>query len=64
MPCTFAACTSYADLKCMQDMGMTYAELGMYGRLRKLARCGPVSMLRSLLVTWRHQCGPFPNSWP
>ena len=35
---------------------MTYAELGVYGRLRKLARCGPVSMLRQLLVTWRHLC--------
>lgn len=41
-----------------QDMGMTYAELGMYGRLRKLARCGPVSMLRQLLVLWRGQCVP------
>ena len=26
------------------DMGMTYAELSQYGRLRKLLRCGPVSM--------------------
>jgi hypothetical protein len=26
------------------DMGMTYEELGMYGRLRKIFRCGPVSM--------------------
>lgn len=39
-----------------QDMGMSYAELGVYGRLRKLARCGPVSMLRQLLVLWRDQC--------
>lgn len=26
------------------DMGMTYAELSLYGRLRKIMRCGPVSM--------------------
>ena len=41
-----------------QDMGMSYAELGVYGRLRKLSRCGPVSMLRQLLVLWRDQCVP------
>ena len=41
-----------------QDMGMTYAELGIYGRLRKIARCGPVSMLRQLLALWRDQCAP------
>ena len=26
------------------DMGMTYAELSLFGRLRKIMRCGPVSM--------------------
>ena len=26
------------------DMGMSYADLAQYGRLRKIARCGPVSM--------------------
>lgn len=26
------------------EMGMSYEELGFYGRLRKLSRCGPVSM--------------------
>ncbi|KAL7566189.1 hypothetical protein ACA910_011263 [Epithemia clementina (nom. ined.)] len=35
-----------------EDMGMTYAELGMYGTLRKLARCGPVSMFRKLCSIW------------
>lgn len=35
------------------DMGMTYEELGIYGRLRKIGRCGPVSMFRRLLVEWR-----------
>ena len=28
-------------------------ELGIYGRLRKVARCGPVLMFRRLLVLWR-----------
>lgn len=36
-----------------QDMGMTYEELGIYGRLRKLSRCGPVSMFSQLLVLWK-----------
>jgi len=36
------------------DMGMTYEELGYFGRLRKISRCGPVSMFRKLLVTWSH----------
>jgi NH3-dependent NAD+ synthetase len=36
-----------------QDMGMTYEELSIYGRLRKLSRCGPVSMFRRLLVLWK-----------
>ena len=26
------------------DMGMSYADLAQYGRLRKIVRCGPVSM--------------------
>ncbi|GAB0498213.1 hypothetical protein MMPV_009554, partial [Pyropia vietnamensis] len=28
------------------DMGCTYAELGVFGRLRSLGRCGPVAMFR------------------
>ena len=35
------------------DMGMTYDELSVFGRLRKVSRCGPVSMYRSLLASWR-----------
>ncbi|KAL3938513.1 MAG: hypothetical protein SGBAC_006593 [Bacillariaceae sp.] len=37
-----------------EDMGMSYEELGWFGRLRKISRCGPVSMYRKLLVTWSH----------
>jgi NAD+ synthase (glutamine-hydrolysing) len=36
------------------DMGMTYEELGHFGRLRKIARCGPVSMFRKLCSQWHH----------
>eukprot|EP00545_Synedropsis_sp_CCMP1620_P004780 CAMPEP_0119008702 /NCGR_PEP_ID=MMETSP1176-20130426/3874_1 /TAXON_ID=265551 /ORGANISM="Synedropsis recta cf, Strain CCMP1620" /LENGTH=806 /DNA_ID=CAMNT_0006961087 /DNA_START=218 /DNA_END=2638 /DNA_ORIENTATION=+ len=31
------------------EMGMTYEELGWFGRLRKLHRCGPVSMYTTLV---------------
>jgi NAD+ synthase (glutamine-hydrolysing) len=34
------------------DMGMSYDELTLFGRLRKVSRCGPVTMFRSLLGTW------------
>ena len=37
-----------------EDMGMTYEELGYFGRLRKISRCGPVSMFKKLMVTWSH----------
>lgn len=28
-------------------------ELSLFGNLRKVSRCGPVAMFRSLLSTWR-----------
>jgi NAD+ synthase (glutamine-hydrolysing) len=34
------------------DMGMTYQELTQYGRLRKVHKCGPVSMFHRLLTAW------------
>jgi NAD+ synthase (glutamine-hydrolysing) len=37
-----------------EDMGMTYEELGYFGRLRKISRCGPVSMFRKLCASWHH----------
>jgi len=37
------------------DMGMTYEELGIYGSLRNLAKCGPVTMFQHLATTtWSH----------
>jgi NAD+ synthase (glutamine-hydrolysing) len=40
------------------EMGMTYEELGWFGRLRKLSRCGPVSMFRKLCVIWGDRYSP------
>jgi NAD+ synthase (glutamine-hydrolysing) len=36
------------------EMGMSYDELGHFGKLRKLSRCGPVSMYRKLCILWNH----------
>ncbi|XP_035119572.3 glutamine-dependent NAD(+) synthetase isoform X6 [Callithrix jacchus] len=41
-----------------EDMGMTYAELSVYGRLRKVAKMGPYSMFCKLLGMWRHMWTP------
>ncbi|XP_070421865.1 glutamine-dependent NAD(+) synthetase isoform X1 [Equus przewalskii] len=41
-----------------EDMGMTYAELSVYGRLRKVAKTGPYSMFCRLLTMWGHICTP------
>lgn len=37
-----------------EDMGMTYAELSRFGQLRKVHRCGPVSMFEKLVQEWDH----------
>ncbi|KAM9958172.1 hypothetical protein ACTFIW_013152 [Dictyostelium discoideum] len=36
------------------DMGMTYEELSIFGKLRKVNRCGPVSMFERLVADWAH----------
>lgn len=41
-----------------QDMGMTYAELSEFGRLRKQAFCGPYSMFCKLVATWKGDLSP------
>jgi NAD+ synthase (glutamine-hydrolysing) len=41
-----------------EDMGMTYAELSRFGTLRKLHRCGPVSMFEALRAEWAPVLGP------
>jgi len=35
------------------DMGMTYEELSLFGRLRKVARAGPASAYLKALDLWR-----------
>lgn len=40
------------------DMGMTYAELSVYGKLRKIAKAGPYSMFCKLLTMWKSMCAP------
>ncbi|OBZ66727.1 Glutamine-dependent NAD(+) synthetase [Grifola frondosa] len=34
------------------DMGMTYDELSVFGRLRKVEKCGPYSMFTKLVYEW------------
>eukprot|EP00268_Persea_americana_P054762 TRINITY_DN6309_c0_g1_i1.p1 TRINITY_DN6309_c0_g1~~TRINITY_DN6309_c0_g1_i1.p1 ORF type:complete len:734 (+),score=147.33 TRINITY_DN6309_c0_g1_i1:183-2384(+) len=40
------------------DMGMTYEELSVYGRLRKIFRCGPVAMFQNLCYRWSGRLSP------
>ncbi|XP_050390944.1 glutamine-dependent NAD(+) synthetase [Patella vulgata] len=41
-----------------QDMGMTYEELSVYGKLRKQKYCGPYSMFCKLIYFWSNSCSP------
>ncbi|KAJ8349368.1 hypothetical protein SKAU_G00244980 [Synaphobranchus kaupii] len=40
------------------DMGMTYSELSVIGRLRKIYMCGPYSMFCKLIHMWRDAMSP------
>ncbi|MCJ1432147.1 glutamine-dependent NAD(+) synthetase [Xylographa pallens] len=40
------------------DMGMSYNELSMYGRLRKVDKLGPYGMWRKLLHEWGNMLSP------
>eukprot|EP00158_Paraphelidium_tribonemae_P006552 Partr_v1_DN27880_c1_g1_i10_m23172 putative glutamine-dependent NAD len=35
------------------EMGLTYDELSVFGRLRKISKCGPVSAYRKLCALWK-----------
>jgi NAD+ synthase (glutamine-hydrolysing) len=37
-----------------EEMGMTYEELFFIARLRKMEKCGPLSMFRRLVDIWTH----------
>lgn len=41
-----------------EDMGMTYDELSLYGRLRKQKYCGPYSMFCKLVHIWSDKFSP------
>ncbi|GAO47416.1 glutamine-dependent NAD(+) synthetase with GAT domain-containing protein [Saitoella complicata NRRL Y-17804] len=40
------------------DMGMTYDELSVFGRLRKVEKCGPYSMFTKLVHEWGDKLSP------
>ncbi|KAG9303971.1 hypothetical protein G9A89_005881 [Geosiphon pyriformis] len=40
------------------DMGMTYDELSIFGRLRKIGKCGPFSMFSKLVHEWGKELRP------
>jgi NAD+ synthase (glutamine-hydrolysing) len=37
------------------EMGLTYEELSVFGRLRTIAKCGPFNMFRKLSEQWHHR---------
>ncbi|XP_074853541.1 glutamine-dependent NAD(+) synthetase isoform X2 [Carettochelys insculpta] len=41
-----------------EDMGVTYTELSIYGKLRKIAKAGPYSMFCKLINMWKGICTP------
>uniref|UniRef100_A0A8C0GLE0 Glutamine-dependent NAD(+) synthetase n=1 Tax=Chelonoidis abingdonii TaxID=106734 RepID=A0A8C0GLE0_CHEAB len=41
-----------------EDMGMTYTELSVYGKLRKMAKAGPYGMFCKLINMWKEICTP------
>lgn len=40
------------------DMGMTYEELSVFGRLRKVEKCGPYGMFTKLVHEWGSKLSP------
>lgn len=40
------------------DMKMTYSELSVIGRLRKISMCGPFSMFCKLIHQWKDVLSP------
>lgn len=39
-------------------MGMTYEELSVFGRLRKVEKCGPYASFTKLVHEWGHRLSP------
>lgn len=49
---------SRVDAQLQADMGMTYDELSVFGRLRKVDKCGPYSMFTKLVAEWGSSLSP------
>ena len=45
---------SYSTQDDEEEMGLTYAELDEFGKLRKIERCGPLSAFERLVIMWDH----------
>lgn len=45
-------------------MGMTYEELSVFGRLRKIEKCGPYSMFTKLVREWGSVFSPVQVTLP
>lgn len=41
-----------------EEMGMSYNELSVYGRLRKVEKCGPYAMFGKLVMEWGTRLSP------
>ncbi|XP_050811288.1 glutamine-dependent NAD(+) synthetase isoform X1 [Gopherus flavomarginatus] len=51
-------CVPFLCMIFQEDMGMTYTELSVYGKLRKMAKAGPYSMFCKLINMWKEICTP------
>ena len=46
--------STYSSQNDEEEMGLTYAELDEFGRMRKIEKCGPLSMFERLVIKWDH----------
>jgi NAD+ synthase (glutamine-hydrolysing) len=51
-------CITCAHARPKADMGMTYEELSVFGRLRKVDKCGPYSIFTKLVHEWGARLSP------
>ena len=51
-PCLLLHLIPLTQTQTQADMGMTYDELSVFGRLRKVDKCGPYSMFTKLVHEW------------
>lgn len=58
LPVSSIFCQPPPHLPPQADMGMTYSELSVIGRLRKISKCGPFSMFCKLIHTWKDVLSP------